>query len=219
MKPTMTIQELAKKAKVSVATVSRALNPETRSKVAAETLQGIEDLARKQNYTPNLAAKHLRQTSYRTLGILFPHHEGILGSDYYSQILSGVADHLLSSDYSLKMILLKPDPSKWDHYNFKDGEAVDGLILTYWRTFFSDASVLAKLNLPCVIVSNVEKNVKAHFVGGDHFQGGRLAAEYLYFHGHRKIAVFTGSHGAPDTEQRLKGFLSFLAQKGIPIRH
>ncbi len=217
MKTKLTIHELAKKAKVSAATVSRALNQETQSKVAVETRLGIENLVKKYNYTPNLAAKHLRQTSYRTIGILFPHHEGIFLSDYYSQILSGISDYLLDSDYAVKMILLKSQKPKWDTYDFRDGEAVDGLIVTYWRAFFSDAAVLAKLNLPCVIVSNIEKNIKAHFVSGDHFQGGRLAAEYLYSHGHRKIVVLTGSGGAPDAQQRLEGFRAFLSEKGISL--
>lgn len=215
MKPKVTVQELAKKADVSVATISRALNPETRSKVAADTLRRVDGLIQKCNYTPHLAAKNLRRSCYQTIGVLFPHHEGILLSEYYSQILSGVADHLLNSNYYLKMVLLKPEKPKWDHYDFQAGEGVDGLIVTYWRTFFSNAAVLEKLNIPCVIINNVEKNVKAHFIAGDHFKGGQLAAQYLYFHGHRKIAILTGSHGAPDAKRRLEGFRSFLAQKGI----
>jgi len=217
MKNKITIYEIAKKASMSVATISRALNPETRDKVAAETRLGIDKLVQRYGYTPNMAARHLRKTSYQTIGILFPHHEGIFLSEYYSQILSGVADQLLGSDYYLKMVLLKPKKPKWDAYDFKAGEGVDGLIVTYWRTFFSNASVLENLNVPCTIISNFEKDVKAHFVSGDHFQGGQIAAEHLYSHGHKKIAVLTGAGGAADAQQRLDGFRSFLAQKNIRL--
>jgi LacI family transcriptional regulator len=217
MKSKLTVMEMAKRAKVSVATISRALNPETRPKVAADTLARVDHLIQKHNFTPHLAAKNLRRSSYQTIGVLFPHHEGILLSDYYSQILSGVADSLLHSNYYLKMILLKPEKPKWDHYDFKTGEGVDGLIVTYWRTFFSDPSVLERLTIPCAIINNIEKNIKAHFVAGDHFAGGRMAAQYLVNKGHRKIALLTGSQGAPDAKRRFDGFQSFLAEKGIKL--
>lgn len=44
-----------------------------------------------------------------------------------------------------------------------------------------------------------------------------MAAEYLYGAGHRRIALFTGKHFAPDAEARLKGFRSFLKEKGFPL--
>ena len=54
-----TIYDVAKKAKVSIATVSRVMNPETRQKVAPETAQHIEKLIQKLCYTPNVAARNL----------------------------------------------------------------------------------------------------------------------------------------------------------------
>lgn len=211
----ITIYELAKKAGVSIATISRAINPETRAKVAPETLRQIDELIAACGYTPNLAAKHLSKAAYKTIGVLFPHHKGMLLSEYYTQILSGIADYLLESDYRMKMVLLKP--GKWDHYDFKNGEAVDGLIVTYWRTFFSNSSVFRKLNVPCAVINNVEKDVHVRYLAGDHFEGGRMAAEYLYDRGHRWFAVMTGSHGAPDAKIRLEGFKSFLASKKVKL--
>lgn len=213
----LTIHDLAKRANVSVATISRCLNPETRNKVAPETLRAIDALIEQYHYTPNIAAQHMRQASHRTIGILFPHHEGIFLSEYYSYILSGISDSLLNTHYTLKMILLKATPPRWDRYDFKAGEGVDGLIVTYWRSFFSNASVIEQLKIPCVVINNVEDDVKAHYVAGDHFQGGELAAQYLYFHGHRNIAVMSGRDGAPDAYHRLKGFLSFMNLKGFPV--
>ena len=217
MTPKSTIYEIAEKAGVSIATISRAVNPETQHKVAPETLRKINTLVQKCCYTPNLAARHLSKTAYKTIGVLFPHHTGILVSDYYSQILSGVADHLLTSDYRMKMILLKPEKPKWDRYDFKNGEGVDGLILTYWRTFFSDRSVFERLRIPCVVINNVEEDIRARFAAGDHFQGGWMAAEYLYSHGHRNIAVLSGVYGARDAKVRLNGFRSYLKTKGVSL--
>ena len=86
----MTIYEIAKKANVSIATISRAMNPETRSQVSPETLEKVDASIKKYQYTPNLAAKHLSKTSFKTIGVLFPHHAGIFLEDYYYKILAGV---------------------------------------------------------------------------------------------------------------------------------
>jgi len=216
-KKPLNIQERAKKAGVSVATISRAMNPETRAKLAPETLERVDALVRRHGYTPNLAARHLRKSSYRTLGLVFPHHPGILSSEYYSEILSGVADGLYESEYRLKMILLKPGAELWDRYDFRGGESIDGMILTYWRSVFSDADVFKTLKIPCVVVNNVEKNLPVHFVAADHFEGGRLAAHHLAENGHREIAVFSGPLYSPDTVVRLAGFRAGLQEAGLSL--
>lgn len=212
------IQQIAKKTRVSIATISRALNPETQHKVAIHTVRKIEAVLDKYPYTPNRAARQLRKTVYKTIGVLFPHHAGILSSDYYSQILSGAADALLETDYNMKIILIKPGKSSRDHYDFKHGEGVDGLVITYWRSLFSQAEVFERMKIPCVIINNVEKDIQARFVAGDHFSGGKMAAEYLYSKGHRHIAVLAGKDPAPDAAARLEGFRSFLKKKNIPLK-
>ena len=206
----MTIWEFAKKAGVSVATISRALNPETRCKVLPATLARLESLAKKYNYTPNLAAKHLRGASFKTVGVLLPHLGGIFFSDYYAKILSGVADALLQTRYCFKVVLLKPERTQWDKYDFKRGESIDGLLVTHWPNFFSKASVLDKLNVPCAVINDPEKNVRAYFVGGDNRMGGFLAAEHLYLNGHRKIAILAGPSWSSDSRLRVRGFRNFF---------
>jgi LacI family transcriptional regulator len=206
----MTILELAKKAQVSIATVSRALNPHTRHKVKAKTLEKIEDLMRKHSYSPNLAAKNLRRTTFQVIGILVPHLRGVFMGDYYPKLLSGVSDALLDSSYHFKMVMLKSENKKWDHYNFKFSEGVDGLIISHWPVFFSDKSVLNRLGIPCAVINDPEVSVQAYFVSCDNEEGGRLAAEHFYRQGHRKIAVLTGPEWSGDSILRLKGFQCFL---------
>lgn len=214
---TFNIKAIAEKTGVSIATISRALNDETRHKVAPETLRAIEKVLKKYPYTPDISARLMRKTVYKTIGVLFPHETGALASDYYAQILSGISDALLDTEYSLKMILIKPGKMH-DMYNFQQGEGVDGLIMTYWRSLFSGPEAFKHLAIPCVVINNVEKNIKAHFVAGDHFAGGRMAAQHLYEKGHRRVAFFGGKYKSPDAVERLAGFKSFLKEKGIPLK-
>jgi DNA-binding LacI/PurR family transcriptional regulator len=65
------------------------------------------------------------------------------------------------------------------------------------------------------MINNVEEGIRARFIAGDHFEGGRMAARHLYENGHRQIAVIGGKDGAPDARLRLEGFRSFLKEKGM----
>lgn len=214
----MTIYEMAEKAGVSIATISRAVNPETRSKVSPDTLEKIDRLIVRFGYAPNAAAKNLMQTRFKTIGILMPHHAGIFLEDYYTQILAGVSDALVDSDYHFKIVMLKCRDEKWDKYNFKFSQGIDGLVITHWHAFFSRYSIFEKINIPCTVISDPEPKMRVHFVSGDHFQGGALAAEYLYSRGHRQFAVLTGPQNSVDSTLRVRGFQSFLAGKGIALQ-
>lgn len=213
----MNIKEVAKKAGVSVATISRAMNAENRHKVAPKTLERIDKLVEKFAYTPNLAAKNLRQTRTRTVGVVMPYFWGIFFASYYRDIMAGVSDYLLKTDYNFKMLLLKEDKATWDRYDFRTGERVDGLVITNWPKFFSNKSVIEKINIPCVIINDYERSLKGLLVSGDHFKGGELAAECLYNHGHRKVAVVSGMAWSMDNQQRIEGFKSYFHNKGIEV--
>ncbi len=208
------IKEIAKKAGVSVATISRAINPENRKKVAPKTLKKIDRLVREYAYTPNFAAKILRKVSTKTIGVIFPSFKGIFSNSYYTNMLSGVSDFMLESDYRFKILLLKEGAENWEQYDFKSAESVDGLIVTHWPQFFSKNKI-SELNIPCVFINDLAKNIKAYFVCGDHFSGGKKAARHLFSLGHRRMAVFTGLDWSSDSHLRLAGFRSFLQQEGI----
>lgn len=208
---------MAEKAGVSVATISRVLNPETRKDVAPKTLEKIDQMIEKHGYAPNIAAKNLRKTIFKTIGVIVPHHKGVFFSDYYIKILSGVSDALLDTDYKFKMVMLKVDKKKWDQYGFQYSESIDGMLVTHWPKFFSSKSFFQKLKIPCVVINDYESDIKAYFVVCDNEEGGRLAALTFYSAGHRQVMVFTGHEWSSDSQQRLNGFKKYYKQKGNPI--
>ena len=210
----MTIYDISKMAGVSIATVSRAMNSVTQDVVAPTTRNRIAALADKHGYTPSLAARALSGSALKTIGVLLPQSPGVFFHHYYQQIMAGVADELLETEYQFKLILAKPGERRWDRYNFKSGEAVDGLIVTHRHTFFSRVAVFDRLQLPCVVINDPEPGVKAYFVSGDHVMGGHLAARHLYAKGHRRVAVLTGPNDSSDSRLRLRGFRQFFHQAG-----
>ncbi len=213
----LNIRDIARKAGVSVATISRAINPETRCKIAPKTLISVDALIRKYGYTPNLSARNLNKTSTKTIGVIFPYFSGLFYHSHYVNILAGVSDALLTTDYQFKTLLLRGEKEKWDHYDFKKGEHVDGLIIEHWPYFFSDKSILENMKIPCVVISDLRRNVKTFFACGDQIAGGRKVAEYLFGLGHRHFSVLTGLDTSTDSQLRLKGFCDYLKAKGVSL--
>ncbi len=211
------IKEIAKRAGVSVATISRATNLETRGKVATKTLKKVDTFIERYGYTPNLAAKNLRQSTTKTIGVILPYLPGIFYSSYYTHVLSGVADFLFNTEYQFKLLLLKEEKTSWDQYDFKSGERVDGLVVTHWFKFFSKKSVLEKMNIPIVVINDYDKAIKTQFFSADHVQGGSRVAEYLYGMGHRRMAIVSGPEWSHDSRHRREGFKTFLSKVGIAI--
>lgn len=209
MKNRLTIYEIAKKSNVSIATVSRAMNQETRHKVAKETLKKIDAMVARSGYTPSLAARLLGGTSFKTIGMVVPHYEGLFFSDYYTSSLAGVADAILKTHYHFKLIMLKLGEPQWDRYNFRLGEGVDALVISHWPNFFSQASVIDKQGIPCAVIGDPEKGVKAHFSMGDNRMGGELAAKHLLSKGHKNVAVLLGPEWSSDSRQRFEGFQAY----------
>jgi DNA-binding LacI/PurR family transcriptional regulator len=215
---TKDIKWVAAKAGVSVATISRAMNPATRSKVAKATLQKVDAVVRRYGYAPNVAAKYLRQSTTHTVGVLLPFGVGIFRDDYYTEILAGITDYLAGTDFQFKLLLLKNTEQQWNRYDFKSSERIDGLVVTHWSAFFASRAVLEKVNVPCVVINDADASIKTQFVCGDHLAGGALAAQYLYACGHRRIAVLTGPEHSVDSNLRVAGFQQYLQQKGAPLQ-
>ncbi len=215
MRSYLNIKDIAAKAGVSVATISRAINSETRSKVADKTLKRVDALIDRFGYTPTLSARNLNKTSTKTIGIIFPYFPGVFRHPYYLEILAGVADSLLQTDYQFKMILLKTGGKTWDSHDFRKGEDVDALLVTHWTDFFSSKEILESIKIPCVVINDLLPDMKTFFVCGDHISGGQQVAEYLYGLRHRRFAVLTGPEKSTDSELRFRGFQSFLKTKGV----
>ena len=211
----ISIKEIARKTRVSIATVSRATNPGLRKLVAPGTLKLIDETVKKYSYAPNPAARNLRSASYQTIGVLLPHIPNVFVSNYHSRVISGVSNALLNSDYKLKAVTFKP--GNWDHYVFGAMEAIDGLVISYWPDFFSNKKALSSLDVPCVIVNDPDETVKAHFVHGDSHSGGRIAAEHLWQMGHRKIAVMLGKETSSDSRLRFESFREYLKSQGVML--
>src|SRR5688500_16691326 len=198
-----TIYEVAKRAGVSTATVSRVLSrpdvvaPETRKKV----LQEVERLG----FTPNFVAANLR--SFRTWKLVVTVPD--ISNPFFSQILQGIEDAAQRRGYAVLLGDTQHDTKREERYALmlKRKEA-DGLIFLGHR-LPKEAAALVKTAAPrCAPIVNGCEFSPRLGVPSVHIDNARAAAEamsHLYRLGHRRIGVITGPLVSPLSRDRLRG--------------
>lgn len=207
----VTLQELARLAKVSPSTVSRALN-NTGRPVSAATKQRILTLARDLNYHPNMVARGLKTDQTLTIGII----TDTIASTFTPIIVRSIQDYL--TKYGYLALIVNGD---WDvktetkavHYLLS--RSIDGFIFV--ESWLRNPDSLRHLtHKPCVFVHHLFADERYRdYVEADEQYGARLAVEHLAHLGHRRIAFINGPKGWYASDNRLRGYQATLAQLGI----
>ncbi len=147
-----TIYDIAKKAGVSTATVSRALGEE-REKVKPKTREKILKACKELNYQPNRVAKNLAKKSTGALGLVLPEIQG----DFYTEIIRGVDEIAYSGGYNL---IVSSSHSRRNIVEsilgFMRESMVDGVILMIPSMNKQIEEILSKFLTPIVIISDIE---------------------------------------------------------------
>jgi DNA-binding LacI/PurR family transcriptional regulator len=207
--------DVARKAGVSVMTVSRVINgagnvrPATREKV----LKAIKELS----YYPNAAARALNRNRANVLEILIPYADYFYSSEYFSELIFGIEKVVHDSDYNL--IFNTYDPKRGAEYAalYKQRK-VDGLLIVAPAGSDPTIAALHEESVPFVLVNGREEALGVSFVDVDNVRGAFLAVEYLYDLGHRSIGVITGNMLVINAQHRLEGYLDFLSARGEESR-
>ena len=91
----ISIKEIAKMANVSVATVSRVIN--NNGRFSKETKEKVEALIKEYGYTTNIAAKSLRTSKSKTIGLIVPN----IDNAWFSQLALAIEKHFFDNNYSV----------------------------------------------------------------------------------------------------------------------
>ncbi len=210
-----TIQDVAQAAKVSTATVSRALsNPDLLSeRTRAQVMEAIKTTG----YRVNLAARNLRMQRAGAVLILVPN----LGKPFYSTILRGISDGFARTDYAVLISDTENRPLADGELvgNFLDGR-IDGIVSLDGGISPAALDQCRHHNVDGRIVFACEWVDGYAFpsIQSDNAEGARLAIRHLYDLGHRKIAHVTGPRGNVLTEIRRRGMLEERSRLHLPAR-
>ena len=212
---TVTIKDVAREAKVSVASVSRALNGN--GGVTAATEQRIRDVAARLRYVPHGAARSLITRRTHTIGALLPDLHG----EFFSELIRGI--DLEARSHGLHLLVSS------SHDGADDAAAalramqgrVDGIVIL--SSPGVDAEFLeANLpdGLPSVLLNSDVKSGSAAVLNIDNFAGTYAMVRHLVGLGHAGIAFVTGPKDNFDARQREAGFRAAMARlaPGEPLR-
>jgi len=188
----VSIKDVAKKAGVSISTVSYALNGNP--KVNEETASKILAIAKELNYTPNAAARNLKRRETKIIGAFLTDFNGA----FYGDLLQGMKEILNKNNYDLIVC-----SGKQSHRLLPE-KMIDGAIVL--DAFFSSEELLlhADRGHKLVVLDRELKHPNINQVLLDNKAGAGLAVEYLIEQGHRKIYIVTGPPDSFDSVQRLQ---------------
>ena len=207
------IQELAKIAGVSAATVSRALAGT--GKVSRATRERIRTLADQLGFQPSSMARNLRTGRTGTIGVIVPlGHEKTqhISDPFFMTLLGHIADRLADRGYDLLLSRVVPRDTAWLS-RLVDAGRVDGMIIVGQSNQSDVIDSVARTYRPMVVWGAKLPGQQYCSVGSDNRLGGRIATEHLLSLGCRKLAFF-GDPAVPEVEQRLQGFRDALREAG-----
>lgn len=205
----MNIQEVARKAGVSVATVSRAFN--LPDKVTPATRALVERVAIELGYQPNASARTLRTQRSRVLGVVLP----TLLNPTFAECLQGIAATSQQAGYAIQPLTTAYDVAQEeDAVNRLLAANVDGLILVVSSPSSSKAlQRLQALGRPYVLAYNRHSDHPCVSVDSEGASADVVAR--LVALGHRAITMVSGTLAASDrAQQRYRGYLQGMQAAG-----
>jgi LacI family repressor for deo operon, udp, cdd, tsx, nupC, and nupG len=206
-----TIQDVARAAGVSTATVSRVFSaPEL---VIETTRQRVMAVVAQLGYEPNFAAKSLRTLRTEKILVTVPD----ISNPFFSQVIRGVEEAALAAGYSVLLGDTRHEEAREEQYAamFRRKEA-DGLIFLGHRLPETLADMVASKGARTPIVNGCEFR-PGLAVSSAHIDNEGAAAEvmeHLYGLGHARIGVVTGPLASPISSDRLSGVLSAAQRHG-----
>ncbi len=210
---TPTIKLIAKKANVSIATVSRALNNDVR--VTVETREKVVRISKELNYKPNLVARNfVKQTSY-TIGLILPD----ISDEFFTDIIRGVDEITYKNGYYTMVASSHKHRTLTDSIvAFSNTGLVGGIILLLSSLTEDIKNVLLQTKIPVVLIGGGKQEHGFDAVAIDNYQGAYSATEYLIKKKKfTKIAHITGPQDNDDAYLRKKGFMDACKKNGITI--
>jgi len=210
-KQAITIYDVAREAKVSMATVSRVVNGNTN--VRSETKQRVEEVISRLGYRPNAVARGLASRKTTTIGVIIPDVTDV----YFSELARGIDD--VAQMYKYQIILANSDESNSKTVEVFEsllGKQVDGIL--FMGNMFDD-NIRAKFessNVPVVFAGSVDATSTEASVNIDYITAVEEVTAKLVKNKHKKVAFVSGPiEHSINQDYKLVGYKRALEAAGI----
>ena len=207
--PRITIKDVAKRAGVSIATVSRFINNISLKKTNQIK---VERAVKELKFKPSIYARRLAGGKLDSYGLIIPGYEGVFYSFYALEIIREVAAALNRKSIDLHLHV------SWNKDSFKNS-LVDGVIMADIVGNEKQFKRLIREEVPLVVLNRKVKEKNVSYVAINNFKGAFEATEFLINHGHSCIAHLAGDLRVQCAKERLDGYKSSLEKNKIKIKN
>lgn len=206
------IREVARRASVSIGTVSNALNrPEL---VAPETLLRVQTAMKEMNFVHKGMSTTAKRIQSRTIGLILPS----IANPFYSEVIRGVEDASEKCKYEVFVCISEEDAAKQKKYTYRcveQGFAGAVIFPTYPNDAFRKS--LSEIDLPTILVDSENTRLDTCHIAVDNAQGARIGMQHLGELGHRQVAWVKAADTFPSSRERDIGVRDLAKSLGIEV--
>ena len=208
------ISDVARKAGVSKATVSRVMNntavvnKNTRKLV----LEAIESL----HYTPSFIAKGMRKKKTSTFGVIIPDFR----NPYYSELLKSIEHEARKNEYIALICTGEMNAEREREYiHYLLNRQVEGIVLCCYVSIVENQSFIKQIarKVPIIVMDQPSLGLPVSSAYSDGYKGFRNLLTYIIEKGHKRIGMIRSLHKYPCSESRFLGYRDTLKKHGIKI--
>lgn len=213
----VTIKDIAKRAGVCVATVSKVIN--NSPTISEATSKRVKEIIKELNYTPSIQARSL--SSHKSNNIVYftlsDEHDAFTNPHMF-EIMCGIKKRLTQDNYSLMFEsvnnknLVKPKVQ-----NIINSKICDGIIIHGSATTKEVAEFLSHSRFPYIFIGKPEFRSDVCWIDTNQLLSGEIAAEHLWERGYRKIAFIGGNKDEQFSTDRMRGACFSLQRYGSAI--
>jgi LacI family transcriptional regulator, galactose operon repressor len=203
-----TIADVARRAGVDRAVVSKVLSDDPRLRVREETRQRVRLAASELHYRPNFHARGLARAQAGAVGLLIP-----AGNPLMVPVIAGAEE--TADERGLLLWTASHEGELTERYlRLLRGGAVDAALIAGLRAGYDADELLRDPRVPTLLVNRRSSGADRWVILDDE-QAARLATEHLIEHGHERIGWAGGPAGVDTAERRQNGFRDAMAAAGL----
>lgn len=207
------IQQVARHAGVSVATVSRVLNGQ--NTVSSKTKLKVEEAIKELNYEPSMLGRNLRNSESRIVLILIP----TISNPFYLEIIKGIENVAISHNYNILLCETDSDPEKENiYFDLVRKKMADGIISMDPAVNVDTLKQLAE-KYAIIQCSEYGGGIGIPYVTIDNEEASYRAVKHLLQIGHTKIALMNTDEKFLYARERKMGYERALKEHGIEMNN
>jgi len=212
----VTVKDVAQRAGVSTATVSRVVNgnPRVGTEVKAAVTIAIEELG----YVPNPSARSLMTHRTGSIGVvILESADRLFGDPFFGQLMLGISAALADRDRRLVLMLAPDRAEEARTERYIVGDHVDGIVLVGPHGADPLMNRLVRRGVPMVVSGRPVGHESVSYVDAHNRTGAEAAVRHLIEHGRTSIGTIYGTLDLPSAADRLEGYRDALRAAGRPI--